>query len=267
MNLVQTIKGFSRYELDMTDFFDVKVFSLNYRSTGRRQQLVPGNHENHLLFKILNDEGKYVVIYIHQLVWRQFYGEIPKGYAVHHVNFNPNDNRPENLVLLSHSEHAKLHNKLRIENENYFGACKMKKKCLQFDKEWNLIKEWESGREIQRELGSCARRALVDCSHIKTAYGFIWIYKSKYEKLIRENKWEEFKKNYFKDARSPVVALDKTGKFIAEYESIVEASRVTGVAQSSICYCCKHKYGFKSAGGFIFMYKDEYTATQTHQDQ
>lgn len=190
-NLVQKIKGFSRYEIDMTDFFDVKVFSLNYRNTGRRQQLVPGNHENHLLFKILNDEGKYVVIYIHQLVWRQFYGEIPKGYAVHHVNFNPNDNRPENLVLLSHSEHAKLHNKLRIENGNA-GACKMKKKCLQFDKEGNLIKE---------------------------------------------------------------------------FESITEASRVTGIPSISICYCCKHKYGYKSRGGYIWMYKDEYLNTQTQQDQ
>ena len=266
MNLVQKIKGFSRYEIDMSDFFDVKVFSLNYHNTGRRQQLVPGNHKNHLLFKILNDEGKLVVIYIHQLVWRQFNGEIPKGYAIHHVNFNPNDNRPENLVLLSHSEHAKLHNKLRIEIGNA-GACKMKKKCLQFDKEWNLIKEWESGREIQREIGSCARRALIDCSHIKTAYGFIWIYKSKYEKLVRENKWEEYKKNYFKDTRNPVIVLDKTGKFIAECESIAEASRRTGIDTGSISCCCNHKYGHKSAKGYIFIFKDEYLNTQTRQDQ
>ena len=260
MNLVQKIKGFSRYEIDMSDFSDVKVFSLNYKNTGRRQQLKPGNSDNHLHFTLVNDEGKHIGMCAHQLVWRQFNGEIPKGYAVHHVNFNPSDNRPDNLVLLSHSEHNKLHAKIKNE-DGKFGT--MKNKCLQFDKEWNLIKEWESGREIQRELGPCARIALINS--YKTAFGFIWIYKSKFEKLIRENKWEEFKKNYFKDRRTPVVMLDKEGNFISEFESTQEASRVTSIAQSSICKCCQHKPGHYSAGGFIFLYKDEYLNTQTHQ--
>ena len=263
MNLVQKIKGFSRYEIDMTDFSDVKVFSLNYHNTGCRQQLTPYNNSNHLNVCLTNDEGKQKNMTIHKLVWRQFNGEIPKGFDIHHINFNPSDNRPENLVLLSCSEHRKLHSKFRNEDGN-FGA--MKKKCLQFDKEWNLIKEWESGREIQREIGHSARMALARSNSYKTAYGFIWIYKSKYEQLISENKWEEFKKNYFKDRRTPVVALDKNGNFVAEYKSIIEASRVTGIAQSSICKCCQHKKGFNSTGGFIWIYKDEYTA-QTQHDQ
>ena len=189
MNLVQKIKGFSQYEIDMSDFFDVKVFSLNYHSTGRRQQLRPGNHNDHLMFNLVNDEGKQIIIHLYQLVWRQFYGEIPKGYDVHHVNFNPSDNRPENLVLLSHSEHIKLHSKFRNE-DGKFGA--MKKKCLQFDKD---------------------------------------------------------------------------GNFISEFESIQEASRVTGIAHSSICKCCQHKPGHYSAGGFIWIYKDEYLNTQNQHDQ
>lgn len=65
----------------------------------------------------------------------------------------------------------------------------------------------------------------------------------------------------------PVVQLDKEGNLVAEYKSILEASRLTGVASISICYCCKHKQGHYSAGGFIFLYKDEYAATQTQQDQ
>lgn len=65
----------------------------------------------------------------------------------------------------------------------------------------------------------------------------------------------------------PVVKLDKDENLLAAYESIAEASRLTGIPSTSICYCCKHKYGFKSAKGYIFMYKDEYAATQTQQDQ
>ena len=65
----------------------------------------------------------------------------------------------------------------------------------------------------------------------------------------------------------PVVQLDKQGNFITEHKSIREASRVTSIAPINICRCCKHKDGYKSRGGFIWIYKDEYTATKTHQDQ
>lgn len=64
----------------------------------------------------------------------------------------------------------------------------------------------------------------------------------------------------------PVVQFDKTGVFIAEYSSTQEASRVTDIAQSNICNCCNHKYGRNSAGGYIWIYKDEYTANQTKHD-
>ena len=267
MDKIQKIKGFSRYELDMTDFFDVKVFSLNYNHTGRRQQLKPSNYNNHLMLCLRNDEGKPIIMRLHQLVWRQFNGEIPKGYAVHHMNFNPSDNRPENLVLLSCSEHSKLHSKV-LNNEGKFGE--MKKKCLQFDKTGVFIAEYSSTQEASRVTGIPQGRICSCCNHKpgrNSAGGFIWIYKSEYEKLIKENKWEEFKKNYLKDRRTPVVMLDKEGNFISEFESLTEASKITDIDTSSICRCCKHESGYKSRGGFIFMYKDEYTATKTQHDQ
>jgi predicted DNA-binding protein YlxM (UPF0122 family) len=41
----------------------------------------------------------------HRLVWYNAYGEIPKGYHVHHRNGDKLDNRLENLELLSHRKH------------------------------------------------------------------------------------------------------------------------------------------------------------------
>lgn len=55
-----------------------------------------------------------------------------------------------------------------------------------------------------------------------------------------------------------VVQLTKSGDFIAEYASIIEASMSTGVNNRNISSCCQKKYGRKTAGGFIWEYKSNY---------
>lgn len=52
-----------------------------------------------------------------------------------------------------------------------------------------------------------------------------------------------------------VIQYSKSGDLIAEYGSIKEAQRMTGIADSNIGSCCRGKY--KSAGGFIWKYKGE----------
>ena len=66
---------------------------------------------------------------------------------------------------------------------------------------------------------------------------------------------------YLNSKKRAVLQLDKeTGKVIAEHESVQAAHRNTNISDSSICYCCNGKYGFKTAGGFKWAYKDNYTA-------
>lgn len=50
--------------------------------------------------------------YLHRAVWEHFNGKIPKGYVVHHVDFNPANNDISNLTLLTKAEHRKLHTEL-----------------------------------------------------------------------------------------------------------------------------------------------------------
>ena len=54
--------------------------------------------------------------------------------------------------------------------------------------------------------------------------------------------------------KTPILQYSKTGEFIAEYTSIHEAERQTGISNSNICECCKGKR--KSAGGYIWKYKE-----------
>ncbi len=50
-----------------------------------------------------------------------------------------------------------------------------------------------------------------------------------------------------------ILQFSKDGEFIAEYPSIMEASRQTGCNQGHICDCCKGNR--KSAGGYIWKYR------------
>jgi len=44
---------------------------------------------------------------VHRLVWETFNGEIPKGYEIDHINAVRDDNRLENLQLLSHLDNMR----------------------------------------------------------------------------------------------------------------------------------------------------------------
>lgn len=54
--------------------------------------------------------------------------------------------------------------------------------------------------------------------------------------------------------RKVVLQFDKNNNFISEYESLTDASKRTKCSIADICSCCKGR--LKSAGGFIWRYKD-----------
>lgn len=53
----------------------------------------------------------------------------------------------------------------------------------------------------------------------------------------------------------PIIQYTKNGEFIAEYSSAKEASSQTKINQGNISMCCLNKYGYKTAGGYIWKFK------------
>ena len=92
------------------------------------------------------------------------------------------------LIFVTKSMHKKIHHE-QMQNCGKLGGklggkspSKIKKQSipiLQFSKDGEFIKEWQSAREAQRKLG-IAQQSICACCQgkLKSAGGFIWKYKS-----------------------------------------------------------------------------------------
>lgn len=68
---------------------------------------------------IEGDWSKHEKTYIHQIECLKKYNlnELPPKTSVHHLNMNKLDNSPDNLILISDSDHKKLHNYIKKHPE------------------------------------------------------------------------------------------------------------------------------------------------------
>ena len=77
---------------------------------------------------------------LHRYVWEYYNGEIHKGYHIHHIDENKDNNEISNLKLISAQEHLSMHSK-----ENYKKNKEKIDKRLEDIRE--LTKDWHSSKE------------------------------------------------------------------------------------------------------------------------
>ena len=131
--------------------------------------LVDGNG---YLFVVLCKNGKLKYFKVHRLVYKAFYGEIPNGMQVNHINEIKTDNRLENLNLMTPKENCNWGSR----NERM--AEKKSKSVLQINKDTNeIITEFPSLNEVKRQLGYNKGNISQCCNcKRKTCGGFKWRY-------------------------------------------------------------------------------------------
>lgn len=76
--------------------------------------------------------------------------------------------------------------------------------------------------------------------------------------------------NYLGEPTHPnqrrVVQLTLYGEYINTFDNMMIASKQTGVSYSGIQGCCRGDYGHKTAGGFRWMYKEDYDKLTQQND-
>lgn len=126
----------------------------------------------------LSNNGKHKYYKVHRLVWEVFVGPIPEGMHINHINEVKDDNRLDNLNLMTPTENnnwATHNERMAMSNKN--GKCS--KKVFQYDLENNFIKEWPSLNEVERQTGISAANISRCCTGKRnTSMGFKWRYAS-----------------------------------------------------------------------------------------
>lgn len=134
-------------------------------------------------------------------------------------------------------------------------------KILQFDLNFNLIKEWPSMAQIERELGYKSNNISRCCNNkIKTYKNFIWIKKKDFKEGCFSTKIERvdiMRTSISKYATNnkAVLQYNFLGKFIKKYSSSSDAARELKCDSSLISNAANGK--FIHGKNFIWIFKKD----------
>lgn len=181
---------------------------------------------------------------VHRLVALAFIPNPKNLPMVNHINGVRNDNRVENLEWCDSSYNI-WHSYNILGNKNGIN-----RPIMQYTKEGEFIREWESAADAEKELGVDASSISAVCQRQKyrnVASGFIWRYKGDDDVAVQYDKF------------SPVVQISKYGERLETFNSVREAAKAVGVTDGGVTgVCMKRPRGYNYAGGYIWRYEDEY---------
>ena len=162
------------------------VISLNYGKRGFAKALTWKVNNKGYAWVELRGNGVRDIRLIHRLVAENFL-ENPEGFeTINHKDENPLNNDVSNLEWCSRSYNVRYSMNLHPERENRRNSKYMDIAVIQFDKDGNVLKEWENARTIFLETGMDDRSIREVCrGNRHSAYGYLWRYAN--EDIVREN--------------------------------------------------------------------------------
>lgn len=149
-----------------------RVKSLDYNHTGEEIVLKLSLRRGYPSFGV-RVSGKKVMLAVHRVEFEAFYGPIPAGMQVNHIDEDKTNNILENLELTTPRE-----------NINW-GTCISRRSASkkipieQYDLSGNIINTWSSQEDAAEGLKVHSPAHINECLKGKRtkAHGFLWEYK------------------------------------------------------------------------------------------
>lgn len=91
-----------------------------------------------------------LMIRMHRYVWQYFYGEIPKGYEIHHIDGDKSNNDIKNLEMLDGCEHRKLHG-AKMVREHYDELVQRMNHAREYANKWHGSKAGKAWHMLHYE--------------------------------------------------------------------------------------------------------------------
>ena len=170
-----------------------KILSLNYRNTGKSELMNPGTNTKGYLQVKLWKNGEYKKCYVHRLIAETFLPNPENKPEVNHID----EDKTNNFVFLNEDgsvdkEKSNLEWKSHRDNLNHGTRNEriskaLSKRVLQLSLSGDLIREWESTRECERN--GFNHSAVSRCCNGKLPHykGFLWMFADDYkEKQLKE---------------------------------------------------------------------------------
>jgi hypothetical protein len=120
----------------------------------------------------------------------------------------------------------------------------IKKSVYQYSiKDGSLLNKYECLEDAANAVNAyktCVGNACT--GHNKTCKGYYWSYSSSFPLNLKDER------------RKTVIQLHLDGSILAEYKSVAEASRQTGISKTCISRVCRKER--ESSGGYLWTYSD-----------
>lgn len=102
--------------------------------------------------------------HLHQAIWIDHNGPIPKGCEIHHKDLNKENNDISNLECLTKAEHKKLHGDMLTEEQRQWRRENLEKNARPKANEWHRSeagKIWHSEHAKKQRQNNCFKRELI----------------------------------------------------------------------------------------------------------
>lgn len=153
-----------------------RVKSLKYRHHNKEEILKQENNFNYKRVCLFTKDGKRHHFRVHRLVAMAFIPNPNKYKEINHKDENPSNNCVDNLEWCEHKYNINYGTRTEKAKLNII------KSILQYDKNNNFIKQYNSITEVEKEF-NFNRSNIIACAkgRILTAYGYKWKYANEKE--------------------------------------------------------------------------------------